>query len=131
MLSHLVDYFKGGHANPADNQPTGDSSGWGIAGDRQSLWSVEELNALRLDVEQSGLRLAAVENIDPAHWYDVLLDGPLREEHIENVRTIIRRLGRSENTSTWIQLFNRGSCVSCDGTICSWQGSFGRYGWDR
>ncbi len=95
LVVHLVDYFNKGQANPAGNQPTGDSSGWGVAGDGRSLWSVDALTALRLDIEKSGLRLAAVENIDPAHWHDVLLDGPLRDQHIENVRTIIRRLGEA------------------------------------
>jgi mannonate dehydratase len=37
--------------------------------------------------------LAALENLDPAHWHDILLDGPLRGKQIENVKTIVRRLG--------------------------------------
>jgi len=37
--------------------------------------------------------LDAIENIDPAHWHDVLLDGPQRPKHIENVKTIICRMG--------------------------------------
>jgi mannonate dehydratase len=41
------------------------------------------------------LVLAAIENLDPAHWHDVLLDGPRRPQHIENVRTIIRHMGEA------------------------------------
>jgi mannonate dehydratase len=41
------------------------------------------------------LQIEAVENFDPAHWHDVLLDGPKRAAHIENVKTIIRRLGEA------------------------------------
>jgi mannonate dehydratase len=39
--------------------------------------------------------LEAIENFDPAHWHDVLLDGPRKKEQLENVKTIIRRLGRA------------------------------------
>jgi mannonate dehydratase len=45
------------------------------------------------DVEAAGLTLEAIENFDPAHWGDILLDGPRRSEHIENVKTIVRRMG--------------------------------------
>jgi mannonate dehydratase len=48
---------------------------------------------LRRSVEAEGLVLEAIENIDPAHWHDVLLDGPRRAQHIENVKTLVRRMG--------------------------------------
>src|SRR5690348_2180678 len=95
LVVHLVDYFKGGAHNPRDNQPTGTDQGWGMAGDPENLWSLEELKALRSAVEAEGLKLEAIENFDPAHWHDVLLDGPKRAQHIENVKTIIRRLGEA------------------------------------
>jgi mannonate dehydratase len=95
IVAHLVDYFRGsGHVGP-DDQPTGTDWGWGLAGDPDQLWTVEQLQTLRLNVEASGLTLEAMENFDPAHWYDVLLDGPQRPLHIENVKTIIRRLGEA------------------------------------
>ena len=96
IVAHLVDYFKGGSHNPRDNQPTGRDAGWGLAGDPEKLWSLEELIALRKEIEAEGLRLEAIENFDPAHWHDVLLAGPKRTEQIENVKTIIRRLGEAE-----------------------------------
>jgi mannonate dehydratase len=95
VVAHLVDYFKGGSHNPRDNQPTGSDQGWGLAGDPESLWTLEELQALRKDVNAAGLELEAIENFDPAHWYDVLLDGPRKKQQIENVKTIIRRLGQA------------------------------------
>ena len=39
--------------------------------------------------------LAAIENLDPAHWHDILLDGPQRPQQVEKVKTIIRRLGEA------------------------------------
>jgi mannonate dehydratase len=96
LVVHLVDYFHRGSGNPRDNQPTGGpNQPWGFAGDPNALWTTAELAALRRDIEDHGLTLAAIENLDPAHWHDILLDGPLRPRHIENVRTIIRRMGEA------------------------------------
>jgi mannonate dehydratase len=95
VVAHMVDYFRGGHHTGGDDQPTGTDFGWGLAGDPDKLWTLEELTAIRRDVEASGLKLEAVENFDPAHWHDILLDGPNRARHIENVKTIIRRLGQA------------------------------------
>lgn len=90
---HLVDYFNQSHAEARDDQPIGDKHGWGFAGDPDRLWTVEELTQIKTDLQRHGLRWAAVENLDPAHWHDILLDGPKKAEQIENVKTIIRRLG--------------------------------------
>src|SRR5512138_2848974 len=95
LVAHLVDYFRGGAHDPNDNQPTGTEQGWGLAGDPERLWTIEELSALRRALEAEGLKLEAIENFDPAHWHDVLLDGPKRPQQIENVKTIIRRLGQA------------------------------------
>ena len=95
IVAHLVDYFAGGSHGTSDNQPTGTDRGWGRAGDPDRLWTAEELVALREAVEAEGLTLEAIENFDPAHWHDVLLDGPARDRHIENVKTIVRRLGEA------------------------------------
>ncbi|HWX21993.1 MAG TPA: mannonate dehydratase [Candidatus Binatia bacterium] len=95
LVVHLVDYFKSGAHNPRDNQPTGTEQGWGLAGDPDTLWSLEELLDLRQAAEAEGLKIEAIENFDPAHWHDVLLDGPKRKQQLENVKTIIRRLGQA------------------------------------
>jgi mannonate dehydratase len=96
VIIHLVDYFNQGAANPRNNQPTGGKcEPWGVAGDPQKLWTVEELSAIRKEIEDAGLVLAGIENLDPAHWHDILLDGPRRGEHIENVKTIIGRMGEA------------------------------------
>jgi mannonate dehydratase len=95
IVAHLVDYFRGGSQQGRDDQPTGTDRGWGLAGDPDRLWTLEELVALRRQVEEAGLRLEAIENFDPAHWHDVLLDGPKRAQHIENVKTLLRRMGKA------------------------------------
>ena len=95
IVAHLVDYFRGGMHAGGDDQPTGTDFGWGLAGDPDRLWTEAEMIALRRNVEAAGLKLEAIENFDPAHWYDILLDGPKRARHIENVKTILRRMGRA------------------------------------
>jgi mannonate dehydratase len=96
VIAHLVDYFKQGEANPAHNQPTGGKDKpWGMAGDPDRLWTAEELTRLRKQVEAAGLKLEAIENLDPAHWHDILLDGPRRAQHIRNVQSIVRAMGEA------------------------------------
>ena len=96
VVIHMVDYFNQGGSNPRNNQPTGSRyEPWGVAGDPDKLWAVEELKRIRQEIEGAGLSLAAVENIDPAHWYDVLLDGPQRSRQIEKVKTVIRHIGEA------------------------------------
>lgn len=96
VVAHLVDYFSQAASNPRTNQPTGSKyEAWGVAGDRDQLWTVKELKTLRGEIEGAGLVLAAIENLDPAHWHDILLDGGRRLQQIENVKTIIRRMGEA------------------------------------
>jgi mannonate dehydratase len=94
IVAHLVDYFPG-RGDAGDDQPPDGARGWGPAGDPDRLWTLDELLALRRGIEAEGLKLEAIENFDPAHWSDVLLDGPRRAEHIENCKTIVRRLGEA------------------------------------
>jgi len=96
VIVHLVDYFRQGEANPLQNQPTGGKDKpWGVAGDPGRLWTAHELTALRQQIEAAGLKLEAIENLDPAHWHDILLDGPRRALHIRNVQAIIRAMGEA------------------------------------
>ena len=96
VIVHLVDYFRQGEANPAHNQPTGGKDQpWGVAGDPNKLWTAAELIALRKQVEGAGLKLEGIENLDPAHWHDILLDGPRRAQHIQNVHSILRAMGEA------------------------------------
>ncbi|MGB8845428.1 MAG: mannonate dehydratase [Terracidiphilus sp.] len=101
VLAHLVDYFKQGNGNssndgPSNNQPTGgQDQPWGMAGDPDRLWTAAELIALRMQVEAAGLKLEGIENLDPAHWHDILLDGPRRAEHMRNVHAILRAMGEA------------------------------------
>ena len=95
LVIHLVDYFRSSHSNSPCDQPVGDDSGWGLAGDPARLWTYEELAALKKEINDAGLELEAIENFDPAHWHDVLLDGPKKLAQVENLKTIIRNVGKA------------------------------------
>jgi mannonate dehydratase len=90
VVAHLVDY------SSTNNQPVGSGAGgWGVAGDPDRLWTTEELTALRKQIESEGLALEAIENFDPAHWHDVLLDGPKRDAQMEGLKRIVRSVGEA------------------------------------
>jgi len=95
LVIHLVDYFRSSRSNRPGDQPVGDDTGWGLAGDPDRIWTFEEIAAIKNDIAAAGLELAAIENFDPAHWHDVLLDGPKKFEQIENIKRIIRNAGRA------------------------------------
>lgn len=95
LVVHLVDYFKSSRSNQPGDQPVGDDTGWGFAGDPDKLWTHEELAALKREINAAGLELEAIENFDPAHWHDVLLDGPKKPQQLENLKIIIRNVGRA------------------------------------
>lgn len=95
LVIHLVDYFNKGNQENKNQQPIGDGSGWGFAGDPNKIWTVDELLQIKKEINEAGLELEAIENFDPAHWYDVLLDGPKKEMQIENLKQIIRNVGKA------------------------------------
>lgn len=94
VVVHLVDYFnQGGHE--ANDQPVGGLNGWGIAGDPTKIWETADLRKTRREIEAAGLRWHAIENFDPAHWHDILLDGPRRSQQIRQIQQTIRNVGEA------------------------------------
>lgn len=93
LVIHMVDYFNQGAK--ASDQPVsgGRGGGWGLAGDPNHLWTLDELAAIQKEAAKEGLELYAIENFDPAHWHDVLLAGPRRDEQLENLRALIQTMG--------------------------------------
>ena len=47
------------------------------------------------DLDRHGLELAAIENFAVSHWYDILLDGPRRDEQVEHLKSIVRAAGQA------------------------------------
>lgn len=62
---------------------------------KYGFWSEDDLKAMVGQVEDHGLKLEAIENFQPAHWHHILTAGPKREQQMENVKMIIRNMGRA------------------------------------
>ncbi len=92
IVVQLVDYVKGGNSPSLTQNYLG---GWGVTQNQNKLWTFEELSGLKKQIESHGLKFAAIENFDPSHWYDILLDGPEKKKQIENLKTTIRHIGRA------------------------------------
>jgi len=89
VVAHLVDYF--------NNSPAVGYDQCEYKGEHRetAIWSQELLDGLVADLRDEGLQPAAIENFEPAHWHDILLDGPRKKEQIENIKTMIRRVGKA------------------------------------
>ena len=92
LVVHLVDYFKGDNPSLSSGP---NHSGWGQANSQRPIWTYEELMDIKRHIESHGLVWEAIENFDPAHWHDILLDGPNRECQLENLKQTIRNIGRA------------------------------------
>ena len=91
IVAHLTNYF-----NTPESLSTGSGGAvWGVTQNHEQLWTYEELRDLRQAIEAEGLALEAIENFDPSHWYDVLLDGSQKQAQLEGIKTMIRNMGRA------------------------------------
>jgi len=68
---------------------------WGITDPTLPYWTYEDLCDLRAAANAEGVDIIALENFAPAHWHDVLLDGPRKQEQLENLKVSIRNLGKA------------------------------------
>lgn len=92
IVAQLVDYIKGGD-NPTLTKDY--LQGWGHTDQGGKLWSLDQLLTLRKQIESHDLKLEAIENFDPAHWSDILLDGPKKAQQLEDIKQTIRNVGKA------------------------------------
>ena len=93
IVAHLPGHFTRGDARVITSDQ--EAFGFGISETDDPLWTYEGFRDLKAMVEAEGLALEALENFAPAHWYDVLLDGPRREAQMEHLKRILRDAGRA------------------------------------
>jgi len=91
VVAHAVGNFTGSLERIV-TAPTGEH--FGVCDPDDPLWTLDGLRSLRSAINAEGLELEALENFCPAHWSDVLLDGPRRDQQIEHLRGILRDMGR-------------------------------------
>ena len=92
LVAHLVDYFAD-KVIPSADRP-GDGT-WGRTRGGGKLWDLADLLRIKREMNDAGLAWEAIENFDPAHWHDVLLGGPRKKQQLEDLKTIIRRVGEA------------------------------------
>ncbi|OME65839.1 D-mannonate dehydratase [Paenibacillus odorifer] len=93
VVVHLVNYY--GDINDEGLPSTDGQRNYGVARLNDPIWEYENLVKLKEELNQEGLEFAAIENFNPSDWYDVLLAGPKRDEQIEQIKQIIRNVGRA------------------------------------
>jgi len=89
IVAHLTNYFSG--SNPEIS--SGEENGWGIC-ENEPIWDIELLSGLKKEINENGLELEAIENFNPLHWYDILLDGPEKFKQIENLKKLLQNMGK-------------------------------------
>ncbi len=94
--SHIVAHIVGNFNKKGATTTSGSAAhGFGISDPEDDIWRYEGMRDLRKAINAEGLELEAIENFEPAHWHDVLLDGPKRAEQMERCKQIIRDCGRA------------------------------------
>jgi mannonate dehydratase len=58
-------------------------------------WELSDLVKLRLSVEQWGLTLSALENVPTSFYDQIMLNGPRRDEQIENMIATVRNIAQA------------------------------------
>ena len=94
IVAHIVGHFK----RPGNEQFVTDGTrdyGFGVSDPIDGTWNYEWFRDLRTAINAEGLKLEAIENFEPAHWYDVLLDGPKRDTQMAHLKQIIRDMGKA------------------------------------
>lgn len=91
LVVHLVDYFAG--ASPVlDSGPP--MRGWGVTRNQHTPWQFDDLLRIKRQIEAAGLTWEAIENFDPSHWFDILLDGPQKYAQMESLKRTIQAVGK-------------------------------------
>lgn len=94
IVAHIVGHFKKPDSAAITTEGS-DAYGFGISDPIDTAWTYEWLRDLKASVEKEGLVLEAIENFEPAHWHDVLLDGPQRDAQMARLKQLIRDMGKA------------------------------------
>lgn len=90
LIVHLADYYSKQIVTATD-----DTSNYGESRADEEIWTARSMIALQQQANRHGLIIYGIENFSPADWYDVLLDGPKREEQLAHLKEIIRNTGKA------------------------------------
>jgi mannonate dehydratase len=94
IVAHIVGNFKKAEAAAITTEGS-NAYGFGISAPPDDVFTYEWFRDLKAAISKEGLVLEAIENFEPAHWYDVLLDGPRRDAQMAHLKQILRDMGRA------------------------------------
>lgn len=90
VVVHLTDYAR--NADPAAYRAGGVGPDQGECIDAP-LWSRAHMEGIVAMLARHDLRVAAMENISPNFWSDILLDGPLRDSQMAAMKQLVTDAG--------------------------------------
>ena len=92
VVIHLTDY-----ARNADDAAWRAGGVGPINGDciDAPMWSYDDMTGIVSMLARHGLKVAAMENISPNFWSDILLDGPKKREQMDGLKKLVRDAGRA------------------------------------
>ena len=96
-VTHIVAHLPGHFVREDSKIITSDQAayGFGVSEADDPIWTAEGLRSLKALVDGEGLALEALENFAPAHWHDVLLEGPRRARQMAHLQQILRDIGQT------------------------------------
>lgn len=92
VVVHLTDYSRNADAAAYRAGGVGPINGDCIDA---PLWTVERLEDVVAMLARHDLRVAAIENISPNFWSDILLDGPAKLKQIAAMKDLVRACGQA------------------------------------
>lgn len=90
VVAHLANYYVG-NILPSTN----DKQNYGVCALNDPIWEKESIIKMKEEMAEYGLNFYAIENFAPSDWYDVLLDGPKRDEQMAGLKKIIQNVGEA------------------------------------
>lgn len=91
VVIHLTDYSRNAEG-PAYRDGVGPVNGDCID---VPLWSYDHMAGIVAMLDRHGLKVAAMENLSPNFWSDILLDGPRKHEQMDGLKQLVRDAGRA------------------------------------
>lgn len=93
LIVHLADYYS---KQSGVVTATDDKTNYGVTKEKDEIWTYESMQDLQNMAKEEGLEIYGIENFSPADFYDVLLDGPNKEEQMKYLKEIIINAGKAK-----------------------------------
>ncbi|WP_454856846.1 mannonate dehydratase [Rhizobium binxianense] len=91
VVIHLTDYARSAAGDPY-RESAGPINGECID---TPIWDYETMAGIVAMLARHGLRPAAMENLSPNFWSDILLDGSKKHEQMDGLKQLVRDAGRA------------------------------------